>query len=379
MNVTPPKPLAQKVSPPRLRPARFEDYPQIQQLESSHLADSLPTSDWHSLFLDNPLWPRLGGQWPIGWVLENDSGIVVGSLTNFPSLYRFHGKELICANGRSWVVAAEYIGFALWLMDEYYNQGDADLFINTTVGPKGTAAANMYSTRVPVGDWQTIAYWVIGYRGFAQKALAKLGVPLPSALAIPAAAALWMKDALFSKRLPVVPNAVVIEAADDFDQRFDFFWEELLRQNSDRLLGVRNRPALAWHYGISSRRGRLWILTASRNGLLRAWCVLMRPDRRQGLRRMRLIDYQSLETDADLLPALLEAAFERCAAEDIYVLEHLGCGLPKMHNFDRLAPYRRKLPSWQFYYRAVDPTFASELCKPQVWDPSEFDGDACFV
>ena len=50
-----------------------------------------------------------------------------------------------------------------------------------------------------------------------------------------------------------------------------------------------------------------------------------------------------------------------------------------MHSFDRLAPYRRRLPNWPFYYHAPDPTLAAELCKPQAWDPSEFDGDACFV
>src|SRR5437870_2253350 len=82
---------------------------------------------------------------------------------------------------RAWAVAAAYIGFALWLMDEYFNQQGADLFINTTVNAKGTAAANMFSTRVPVGDWETFAYWVTGYRGFARKALEKMGVPLPGA------------------------------------------------------------------------------------------------------------------------------------------------------------------------------------------------------
>ena len=46
-------------SPPRalpwLRPARFEDYPQIQQLESAHGLLSLPAQDWHDLCLGNPL------------------------------------------------------------------------------------------------------------------------------------------------------------------------------------------------------------------------------------------------------------------------------------------------------------------------------------
>jgi hypothetical protein len=368
-----------RLPPPRLRPARFEDYPHIQRLEGTHLQDTLPADDWRGLFLDNPLWPRLGDRWPIGWVLEDGAGQVVGSLTNVPSLYHFRGRELLCANGRSWAIADEYRGFALWLMDEYFNQPGADLFINTTVNANGAATARTLSTPVPVGDWQTFAYWVTRYRGFTRKALEKMGVPLASVLAIPAAAALRLKDALFGKRLPAASASVVIAAATDFDARFDRFWEELVRQSPDKLLGARDLKALSWHFAIALRRGRLWIFTATQGGLLRAYCVLKRQDLRQGVRRMRLVDYQTLETDTDLLPGLLQAALRRCAAEDFYLLEHLGCGLPKMRSFDRFARYRRKLPQWPFYYHTADPALAAELRQPEVWDPSEFDGDASFV
>ena len=88
---------ATRLSAPQLRPARFEDYPQIQRLEATHLAAALPAEEWPRLWLDNPLWPRLGGDWQIGWVLEDAAGQVVGSLASVPSLYRFRGQELVCA------------------------------------------------------------------------------------------------------------------------------------------------------------------------------------------------------------------------------------------------------------------------------------------
>ena len=261
-------------------------------------------------------------------------------------------------------------------MEEFFNQPGVDLFISTTANAKRGADLSTFATRVPVGDWETIAYWVTGYRGFARKALQKLGIPLAPALALPAAAALWLKDALFARALPAFSSGVVISAIDGFDSRFDVFWEELVRQNPDKLLAARDSRTLAWHYAIPMRRGRLWIFTAVRNGLLRAYCVLNRQDWRQGVRRMRLIDYQTLEPDVDLLPELLQAALRRCAAEGFYVLEHLGCGLPKMRSFDHFAPYRRKLPNWPFYYHAADPALAAELRRPEAWDPSTFDGDA---
>src|SRR4051794_17149748 len=102
-------------SPPELRTARFEDYPQIERLESSHDLGTPPLDDWRGFWLENPLWTRLQNNWPIGWVLEDAAGKIVGSLLNVPSLYKFQGRDLICANGRGWVVDNDYRGFALWL------------------------------------------------------------------------------------------------------------------------------------------------------------------------------------------------------------------------------------------------------------------------
>jgi hypothetical protein len=370
-------PPATPLMAPRLRPARFEDYPQIQRLEATHLAAALPAEEWPRLWLDSPLWPRVGGAWQVGWLLEDAAGRAVGSLTSLASLYRFRGQDLICASGRAWVARPEYRGFAPWLMEEFFNQPGVDLFISTTANASAEPIFSTYSSRVPVGDWQTIAYWVTGYRGFARKALQKLGIPLAPAVACPGSAGLWLKDALFARALPAFSSGAVISSVDKFDPRFDAFWEELVRQNSDKLLAARDSRTLAWHYAIPMRRGRVWIFTAVRNGLLRAYCVLNRHDRGEdGVRRMRLIDYQTLEPDADLLPELLRAALRRCAAEGFYVLEHLGCGLPKMRTFDDFAPYRRKLPNWPFYYHAADPALGVELRRPEAWAPSTFDGDA---
>ena len=141
---------------PNLRPARFDDYPQIQKLESLFGLLSLSDQDWRAIWLDNPLRARLGESWPIGWVLEEASGLIVGSLANIPSRYCYRGHELIAATGRGWVVMPEYRGVALWLMDEYFNQPGADLFINTTVNSMAVDPFSAFgSVRVPLGDWES--------------------------------------------------------------------------------------------------------------------------------------------------------------------------------------------------------------------------------
>ena len=303
-------------------------------------------------------------------------GQIVGSLFNIPSLYSFKGRELICANGRGWVVAPSYRGLGLWLMGEYFGQSNVDLFVNTTVGPNAEPMIASLAKCVPLGDFQTVAYRPIRYRTFAEKQLRKMGVPAAGLLALPTAAALRIKGALQLRSFPSVPASVTIESATAFDRRFDVFWAEQMSQNPDKLLSARDAKALSWHYSASMRHGQVWILTATRQGLLRAFCVLKRTDLKLPTRRMRLVDFQTLDPLDNLLPGLLRLAQQRAIAEGFDVIEHLGCGLPKMRDFEVFAPYRRTLPCKPYYYRAANAQLATQLARPEAWDPSTYDGDS---
>ena len=283
-------PATDATAPPRLRETRLADLQQVYELESVFFTDSLPPEKRRSLFVDNPLWPRLGERWPVGWVLEDAVGRVVGSLTNVPSAYLLDGQERLCANGHCWAVLPEHRGYAAMLMDEYFAQEQPDLLVSAKVGADATPVWSTYAERVPVGDWSRAAYAVTRYRGFARAALHRKGVPLPGVAAPPVALALRVKDALTRTALPEGPRSVEFAEAPAFDARFDTFWAELVEQNPTTLLGVRDAAALRWHYAIPQRAKRLTVLTASRGDRLRAYCVLKQHDRPGGLRTMKIVD-----------------------------------------------------------------------------------------
>jgi hypothetical protein len=370
------------MAPPRFREATFDDYVRIHELESVFFPDSLPPEQRRSLFLDNPLWPRLRDSWPIGWVLEDGDGRIVGSLNNIPSAYLLDGQERLCANGHCWAVLPEYRGYATILMDEYFSQERPDLLVSAKVGADATPVWSAYARRVPVGDWSQAAYAITHYPAFARAALRRTQLPFPGAVAPAAALALRVKDAATAaargKRQARGPAAVEFSEARDFDERFDGFWGELVEQNPTRLLGVRDRASLRWHYGIPMRTDRLWVLTAARGGRIRAFGVLKLHVRPEGVRSMKLVDFQTVEPDADLLPGIVRLALRRSAAQGCAMLEHHGCGLPKLRGFDDVAPYRAVKPAWSFYYQALDPALESRLAEPATWDPSEYDGDSSY-
>jgi hypothetical protein len=357
---------------PQIRLARFDDYQQIARLGSAFF-EVPPFNDWRGIWLDNPLWQRLGTDWPIGWVLQTATGEIVGQLMNVPSMYTLRGQGLICGFGRYWAVADAYRGYALWLIDEYFNQPGVDLFVNVDPAPITAPMHERLEHRVPLGDWQTASYWVTGYVGFARSRLRRMHAPFAELLGYPAGGLLWLKDAVYNKRLPDVDHSVDIETVECFDARFDVFWDELVRSNPEKLLAERNERTLSWHFGIPMRRGQLWIFTASRKGRLCAYCVLTR---KENGRHVRLIDYQSNESELDLLPGLLQAALLRCTNEGVHLFENFGYGVPKMRALDGSAPYHKRFSTWRFFYRAANKELDSELQAAHLWDPSAYDGDA---
>jgi hypothetical protein len=366
-----------KLQAPSLRAASFDDYEKIRALVRAHDFDLPDFEDWRALWADNPLRSRLGRNLPFGWVLETSAGEIVGTMGTAHSAYVLRGEQLISAVGRFWFVAPPFRGFALRLMAEYFSQDGVDLYINNTVAPAAIASFSQLSARIPVGDWENGSYWVTNPDAFAAYMQRKFGV------------------ALQTPEKPVSPIAISnadrcdVDESSGFDSRFDTFWSDLQRQNPETLLAERSSGALSWHFAISMRSGRLRILTASRNGGLRAYCTLVQQDHilelpalpsgeTYGFRGMRLVDFQSLELERDLLPVLLDAALRLCTASGMFILEHLGCGVPKMRAVDERAPYRHKLQNWKFFYLAVDPQIDAQLRDAAFWDPSAFDGDASF-
>lgn len=360
----------------KIRPAHFDDYDQIARLEATLSPEPLPFEDWRAIWTSNPLWPDLGSWWPIGWVLETPGGELVGCLGNVPLRYHFRGELLTAASGRGWVVLPQHraFGSARKLLDAHFLQ-QADVVLDTSVSKEGSDRAGFLSNRIPAGDWETIAYFVTGYRTFAARALQKLKVPLAQPLAPIAGAGLRLKDRTLGKRLPKPPSGFSIEETDRFDSRFDGFWNELLRQKPETMLAARDSATMTWHFAVPMRKKRLWIFTASRNGQLRGYAIFERKDSGEEIRRMRLIDYQAIEPEADLLAGMLPAALRRCVTEGISVLSKSGLGLPAMRAFDETAPYRRKQP-WPFWYRSENPALAEELREAKHWEPTEYDGDA---
>jgi hypothetical protein len=363
---------------PKLREATLDDYAQITALQSRNGLGCRARDNWRSFWQDNPVYRRRNGTWPIGWLLQKIDGKVVGWLGNMPSAYYFKGKELLSASASPWVVDAEYRGYSILLLDYFTRQKNVDVLINSSAGPKAGPPCKLFGySKVPIGQWDKSAYWIANYRGFAEIALRMKALPRVQALTYPLAAVLFLKDYIRTARRAAYPSSTCVELCSEFDTRFEGFWLELKEQRQDTLLSVRNLETLEWHFRDMLSERRLWILTCLEGSRLVAYAILDRPDDAHELRRIRLVDFQTLGGYEQMLSPLLWRALQKCCSEGIHLMEVTGCWLDRAE-LPRVVPsHFRNLSSWTFYYKAIDEEFAKALKDPKVWQPSCFDGDAC--
>jgi hypothetical protein len=364
---------------PKLRETSFDDYEQIARLEARYGLSVHSYEEWSDLWLGNPVYRELQPGWSIGWVLEDEDDRIVGSMENIPLSYEFEGRRILASSGGAWVAESEYRSASLLLLEHVINQPRVDLYVNSTVSASSTAAVGALDCHpVPIGLWNESAFWITRYHGFFESLLTLKGYPLAPALSCPVSAVAWLKDRLGRSALD--PGDVAVEGCPDFDERFDDFWTDLTRRNPHLLLAARTREVLAWHYRPALSRRRLWIAAVPNGPRLVAYAVFDRRDKPAiGLKRARLVDFQSLDGGTALLPPLLAWALTRCRDEGIHMLECFGRWLEQGELIASIAPYRRRSDVWTHYYRAHNPRLAERLRNPDAWAPSLFDGDSSLL
>jgi hypothetical protein len=369
---------APRACAPKFREASFDDHSQIAALLSKYGLAQKSFAEWQHFWVNNPAYLEFRRELPIGWVLETADDRIVGYLGNIPLFYEFEGQRRLACVAHAWTVDAQYRTYSLQLLDRYFSQRTVELFLNATVGPVAAEPFAVFqSLPVPVGRWDRSSFWITNYRGFVAGWLTMKGWAFAKPASYLFSIASFAKQALSFRMPGDAWSDLRLQECHEFDNRFDQFWDALRNSNPRVLLGVRSRDTLGWHFKYALAKKEAWIVASGDSSAINAYAVFLRYDNSAyGLKRMRLVDFQTLKaTPAALIP-MVRWALEKCRREQIDSLECIGFHPDKQNLITAIAPYQRKLPSWLYFYKTRDKSLADKLKDPAVWDPSQFDGDA---
>ena len=356
-----------------VREASFADYEKIAALIARNGLDAKPREEWEHLWINNPIYKRVQ-DWPIGWVVQH-GGNIVGYLGNIPVSYNFRGREVLASSLHALALDVSHRGYGLILLNRLLESApEIEYFVGNTANADSAKVLDRLDvSRISVGDWEHSAFWITQYDGFVSSAVMRKN--WPESVARSASLALRMYDKVSKSPWPVQNQP--LQRRTGFDERFDVFWRELQRVYPNRFLTARSREVLDWHFKFSLAHGDAWIVTQEVDARVLAYAIFHRQDHRQvNLKRVRLVDYQALPESAGALPSMLAWGLEECRAQGIHMLEAFGFLPEKQRVIDGLAPRQRRLPSWSYFHKASATVLQRELQDPQIWDPSQFDGDA---
>lgn len=361
---------------PNLREASPGDYDQIASLEARYGLATKSCEEWSHLHLNNPLRYESEPPAPIGWVIESDDGRIAGSVCNIVLPYVFGGKRIRVATGRGLVVEPAHRSLTLFLLDRLMHHPGVELFLTNAITPASASSFDALGcARVPVGMWDRSAFWITHYRGFLQSFLARRNVLAARQLSYPLAAAAFLKERLVTR--PIHARDIEVQRCPSFDDRFDDFWEHLRNRNPHLLLADRSREVLEWHFRHAILKKRLWIAAVVDGPRIAAYALFDRRDNAScGLKRVRLVDFQSRQENGWLCLPLLSWALKECREEGIHMLESVGAWLGKQEWVGGYAPYQRQLSAWTYVYQANNPYLAERLQGRDSWAPTLFDASA---
>lgn len=353
-----------------VRPTTFDDGAAIQPILERNGMDSRDPVLWREGWTTYPFAEDFRDI-PIGWVLEDGDGSLVGTLANIQMLYDFGGRRLKGVIAADWAVNPEHRNMALKLMSVFFRQKGVDLWINGSASATTSQLlAGLKIPRIPAPGYDIPCFWPVRRSAFAKAALTRRSVPGAALLAYPAGVALLVSDILRgSGRGPLSSS---VQRLTQFDERFDDLWKAIIT-GPPRLRAIRTKAALEWRFRSELRQGRAAIITAGKGDRISGYAVLTR--RAGSDLGMDLYDVADLQAAGDepvIFRDLLLGAI-RTAREDGLDAVKFMTGCPaKRAPAAGLRPYTYHLPFWQLYYKTT-PEFTAPLSSAEAWDFSLVD------
>jgi hypothetical protein len=359
-------------SPPatRLRPASFADAEAISQIHKRNGLSEFDAQAWRSAWESYPFAAEFQDI-PIGWVLETDSGDLVGTIGNVHMLYELAGQRYRTAIATAWAVDAPHRGRALHLTTAFLKQKGPDLLLNGSANPIASKVlTGLQIPRIPIPDYNSPCFWAAAPRAFAKAALQRRGISAASALSYPAGLALLVRDVL--RRSGRGKLSQPVRRLQLFDHRFDSLWQRI-GAGPPRLRAVRTQAVLHWKFHADLEAGRAVLLAAESGGNLSGYVVLVRRQGSDlGMSLYDVADFQAAGDDTAVFRDLLLAAVELAREEGVDAVKLLTGTPAKRVPAMALLPYTYQLPFWQLYYKA-SPALKPVLGSADAWDFSLFD------
>jgi hypothetical protein len=337
-------------------------------------------------WIDNP---AMDDETPIGWILEDSSGTLVGFIANIPVFYQIFGKKDRAVASSSWYVKPEARGMtSLKLIQTFLAQEGKKLFIaNQPEGdvPKILLRLGLDHTPLPFNGTEYV--YILSIDQILVLALSRLLkkprlFPVLKVLAYPMKAIAppfklirrlqhpWNKG---QKSIPP-SDGYTCSVIDHCDESFTRLWEE--NKNENHITLYRDAETLNWLYfskSIANQRRVIRCVNSTDDGLAGYLVFDIIHFQKINVKIFRLVDTYIPNLNERILSSLISFVIAEAKRNKIAALRFWARDRAMDHILKRWFKIRRKY-DFLYYYKlnAPDNINAEDLAKHEFW-PSPVD------
>ena len=357
---------------------------------------------------------------PLGWVLEAESGRIVGFHGLVPVSLWIGDRSHPAVSPTTWAADPGYGKAGLALLTTYLNWGTDRFLLNTTANAITSAmheGSHAGMKKIPIDDFDQRLLWVVDFKALLRwkiresqapemvrraagsaAGLAVMGALAPFAFGLLGGGGAALRAAFGGMRIKFDCPPLQVEPIAKFGPEFDGLWDRL--KHNYAVTVERTAAFLNWrHLNLPRLLGRSCALACRENGKLLGYVALREPSTTAPGHWIVTDLFYDTHRPA-VLHNLMNAAFDfavarsasviemfgfhpalnrELMAQNPYVLrraqlERLGRGASLASLLAELKPHSRKISSSTYWYRAPNAEL-DRICSTGRWWPSGVDGD----
>jgi len=361
----------------KIRKVNIKDFKQINKLFANNNLKFISLSTWKSIW-KSPYPIKRKPTWTLGWVFLSNKNII-GYIGNYPSIYIFKKKEFICSILNSWVVEKKFRNLSVLLMKEFLKQNSSNLFLSTTTSSVAANIMEKFDFKpFPEKKMKHSLFFILNTHKFVNFFMKKFKFFNNNFLAIILAKFI---NLIFKNKINYwkkTMNTNSIKKINKFDQKYEFFWKNYIKENSNKMTLSRNSQWQNWRLQNLIKAKKAFILVFERNKKIVGYsCSTI--IKKGPYKVAKLIDIITLDKSEDIFIKLIKANILEAEKKQCIYFEHRNFAKKNFELISQLKPFNTSLKNNSFFYKKNDNKIKNSYKVSNIWEPSNLDGDIIFI
>ena len=346
------------------------DYQEILALTKKNDLDILNEKEWKSLWLDNPYYNDVKGEWTIGWKAVSENKIV-GVTLNIPFIFLFNGQKYLAAVCNNYVVDKEHRNISLNLRYHFLNQQKVDLCITNSANNASEKIMEAFKARkIEQYDYQNRLIYLINKKKVILNSIKNFNFEFRK---IPI-----FLQSFFNKKNKEPKKKFSFEIINNFDDDFKNLDSKLSK--SGKIFSSKDQNWLSWKYSKYIKTQNLITLKIYKEKTFLGFAVLIKNiEKKYNFKRLSLTELTLFDEEPLALRSIINHCLEIGKNINFDLVDVVGFNKKKRKELENIGFIKKKSENFNFLMKNNNKNLDKILYNDiHISDFSLTDGDGIF-